>query len=100
MYQVSGDRECDTLCRTSPRLHLYNDILYRNSVKNVFNCKKTEAGVELVWQEGKKENNEIFSFSELKDMRINVQDLIDHPNLYRIDLQEHKIYQSQVGRNV
>jgi hypothetical protein len=32
-------------------------------------------------------------------MRINVQDLIEHPDLYRIDLQEHKIYQSQVGRN-
>jgi hypothetical protein len=69
-------------------------------VKNVYNCKKTEAGVELVWQEGKKENREVFSFSELKDMRINVQDLIEHPNLYRIDLQEHKIYQSQVGRNI
>jgi hypothetical protein len=69
-------------------------------VKNVYNCKKTEAGVELVWQEGKKENNEFFSFSELKDMRINVQDLIEHPDLYRIDLQEHKIYQSQVGRAI
>jgi hypothetical protein len=68
-------------------------------VKNVYNCKKTEAGVALVWQEGKKENQEVFSFSELEDMRINVQDLIDHPDLYRIDLQEHKIYQSQVGRS-
>jgi hypothetical protein len=80
-------------------LVLYNDILYQNIVKNVYNCKKTEAGVALVWQEGKKENQEVFSFSELEDMRINIQDLIDHPNLYRIDLQEHKIYQSQVGRS-
>ena len=68
-------------------------------MKNVSNCKKTEAGVALVWQDGKKENCEVFSFSELDDMRINVQDLIEHPDLYRIDLQEHKIYQSQVGRN-
>jgi len=81
------------------RLVLYNDILYQNSVKNVSDCKKTEAGVALVWQDGKKEKSEVFSFSELDDMRINVQDLIEHPDLYRIDLQEHKIYQSQVGRN-
>jgi hypothetical protein len=80
-------------------LVLYNGILYQDIVKNVYNCKKTEAGVALVWQEGKKENQEVFSFSELEDMRINVQDLIDHPDLYRIDLQEHKIYQSQVGRS-
>ena len=81
------------------RLVLYNDILYQNSVKNVSDCKKTEAGVAMVWQDGKKEKCEVFSFSELDDMRINVQDLIEHPDLYRIDLQEHKIYQSQVGRN-
>jgi hypothetical protein len=68
-------------------------------VKNVSNCRKTDAGVALVWQDGTKEKNEVFSFSELNDMRINVQDLIEHPGLYRIDLQEHKIYQSQVGRN-
>jgi hypothetical protein len=68
-------------------------------VKNVSNCKRTEAGVAMVWQDGKEEKSEVFSFSELDDMRINVQDLIEHPDLYRIDLQEHKIYQSQVGRN-
>lgn len=68
-------------------------------MKNVSDCKKTEAGVALVWQDGKKEKSEVFSFSELDEMRINVQDLIEHPDLYRIDLQEHKIYQSQVGRN-
>jgi hypothetical protein len=79
---------------------IYIDILYLDTVKNIYNCKKTEAGVELVWHEGKKENPEVFSFSELKDMRINVQDLIEHPDLYRIDLQEHKIYMSQVGRDI
>ena len=68
-------------------------------MKNVSDCKKTEAGVALVWQDGTKEKSEVFSFSELDDMRINVQDLIEHPDLYRIDVQEHKIYQSQVGRN-
>jgi hypothetical protein len=68
-------------------------------MNNIFNCKKTDSGVALVWREGKKENQELFSFPELAEMRINVQDMIEHPDLYRIDLQEHKIYRSQVGRS-
>jgi hypothetical protein len=69
-------------------------------MKNIYNCKKTATGVALVWLEGKRENAETFSFSELETMRIPVQDLLDHPELYRVDLQEHKIYKSQVGRAV
>jgi hypothetical protein len=67
-------------------------------MENVFNCKKTDTGVTLVWMEGKLEKQEFFSFPELEEMRIKVPDLIEHPNLFRIDLQEHKIYLSQVGR--
>jgi hypothetical protein len=68
-------------------------------MKNVFLCKKTDTGVSLVWMEGNRENQEFFSFPELEEMRIKVPDLVEHPDLYRIDLQEHKIYLSQVGRN-
>ncbi|MGD1004049.1 MAG: hypothetical protein ABR887_01360 [Methanoregulaceae archaeon] len=68
-------------------------------MENVYNCRKTEAGVALIWKEGKRENQEVFSFSELEEMRINVQELIEHPKEYRIDLQEHKIYRSQGGRS-
>jgi hypothetical protein len=68
-------------------------------MKNVFKCKKTETGVTLVWMEGDVEKPEFFSFQELEGMRINVEELIGHPDLYRIDLQEHKIYLSQVGRS-
>ncbi|MHB8052123.1 MAG: hypothetical protein ACYDEZ_02295 [Methanoregula sp.] len=68
-------------------------------MENVFNCKKTDTGVTLVWMEGKLEKQEFFSFPELEEMRIKVPDLIEHPNLFRIDLQEHKIYLSQVGRS-
>jgi hypothetical protein len=67
-------------------------------MNNIFKCKKTDAGVALVWMEGKKENKELFSFTELSEMRINAEDMVEHPDLYRIDLQEHKIYRSQVGR--
>lgn len=68
-------------------------------MKNIFDCKKTEKGVNLIWREGDVENKEFFSFLELEEMRIKVPDLIEHPPLYRIDLQEHKIYQSQMNRS-
>jgi len=77
-----------------------NGILNKKSMKNVYNCKKTATGVALVWREGKRENEETFSFPELEAMRIPVEDLLDHPELFRIDLQEHKIYLSQIGRAV
>ena len=50
------------------------------------------------WMEGKRKNPEHFTFPELETMRIPVGDLITDPMLFRIDLQEHKIYRSQVGR--
>jgi len=52
------------------------------------------------WMEGKRKNNEHFSFTELETMRIRTRDLISNPELFRIDLQEHRIYISQVGRGV
>jgi hypothetical protein len=56
-------------------------------------------GVSLDWMEGKWAHNEQFSFPELVEMRIKVPDLISNPELFRIDLQEHKIYISQQGRS-
>jgi hypothetical protein len=50
------------------------------------------------WMEGKRKNTGHFAFPDLETMRIPVQDLIDDPALFRIDLQEHKIYRSQIGR--
>ena len=68
-------------------------------MEKVSRCKKTDTGVKLIRMEGKRECEEFFSFQELGEMRINVQDLTEHPDLFRIDLQEHKIYLSQVGRS-
>jgi len=69
-------------------------------MENIFNCKETETGVTMVWMAGEKENEEFFSFPKLEEMRIKVRDLVENPPLYRIDLQEHKIYVSQMGRNL
>jgi hypothetical protein len=74
-------------------------IHYQDTMENIFNCKKTETGVGLVWMEGDLEKKEFFSFPQLLEMRIKVPDLVENPHLYRIDLQEHKIYQSQAGRS-
>jgi hypothetical protein len=55
--------------------------------------------MRLSWMDGKQEREEFFSSKELGEMRINVQELTEHPDLFRIDLQEHKIYLSQMGRS-
>jgi hypothetical protein len=67
-------------------------------VEKIYNSVQTDTGVSLDWMDGKRKNNEYFSFPELVEMRIKVPDLISSPELFRIDLQEHKIYVSQIGR--
>ena len=68
-------------------------------MEKIVSCRKTGTGVAMIRMEGSVEKEEFFSFAELAVMRINAGELTDHPELYRIDLQEHKIYLSQVGRN-
>ena len=67
-------------------------------MEKISNCVKNDTGVSLDWMDGKRENTEHFTVTELEIMRIPVQELIDEPMLFRIDLQEHKVYRSQVGR--
>ena len=52
----------------------------------------------MIWMEGKLGKEEFFTGRELEEMRIKVDDFLERPHLYRIDLQEHKIYVSQLGR--
>jgi hypothetical protein len=68
-------------------------------VEKICNCVRTDTGVSLDWMDGKRKNNEHFSFPELAAMRIPIPDLISNPGLFRIDLQEHRIYVSQLGRS-
>ena len=67
-------------------------------MEKIYNCIKTDTGVSMDWMKGDKKNNEYFSFQELETMRIQVQDLVSKSELFRLDLQEHKIYVSQAGR--
>lgn len=67
-------------------------------MEKIDNCIRTDTGVSLDWMDGKRKINEHFLYQDLETMRIHVQDLISYPERFRIDLQEHKIYVSQVGR--
>jgi hypothetical protein len=60
---------------------------------------KREAGIEVAWLETAKreEKHDLFTFLELQEMRIQIEDLLEHPAAYRIDLQERKIYRSARG---
>jgi hypothetical protein len=75
-------------------------IQHYGTVEKIFNSIQTETGVSLDWMDGKHKNSGHFSFPELADMRIRVPDLISNPELFRIDLQEHRIYVSQLGRGI
>jgi hypothetical protein len=52
------------------------------------------------WMDGRRKTPEYFSFPELEEMRIRITDLVSNPELFRIDLQEHRIYVSQQGRGI
>ena len=67
-------------------------------MEKIYNCTKTDTGVSLDWMEGKRTINEHFLYPDLEIMRIHIGDLISNPERFRIDLQEHRIYVSQVGR--
>jgi hypothetical protein len=71
-----------------------------STVEKIYNSVQTDTGVSMDWMDGRRKTREHFSFSELESMRIKIPALISNPELFRIDLLEHKIYVSQVGRGV
>ena len=60
---------------------------------------KRETGIDVAWLETAKreEKHELFTFPELSEMRIQIDDLVKHPAAYRVDLQERKVYRSARG---
>jgi hypothetical protein len=72
----------------------------QGTVEKIYHCAKTDTGVSMDWMDGKRVNHEHFTMAELESMRIRVPELISNPELFRIDLQEHKIYVSQLGRGI
>jgi hypothetical protein len=60
---------------------------------------KRETGIDVAYLEiaKREEKHELFTFAELSEMRIQVDDLLGHPAAYRVDLQERKVYRSARG---
>ena len=69
-------------------------------MEKISTCTKTDTTVSMVWMEGNIGKEECFSVKELEEMRIKVDNLVERPDLYRIDLQEHRIYVSEQARRM
>jgi hypothetical protein len=66
-------------------------------MQQISSSQKKPTGIDIFWQEGEIKRRDFFSFSELIDLRINAVDLLDHPNLYMIDGENHRIVASDQG---
>jgi hypothetical protein len=66
-------------------------------MKEIVSSIREDYGVDLIWKEGKEQKNEFFSYSELIDMKINVLDLLEHPNYYKVDGKRRKVRATPQG---
>ncbi len=66
-------------------------------MQQITSSQKKPTGIDIFWQEGETKRRDFFSFSELIELRINAVDLLDHPQLYRIDEDNHRIVATNQG---
>jgi hypothetical protein len=59
---------------------------------DITSAKKMENGVVLFYEEKGEKKYESFNYQELIDLKINALDLMDHPKMYSLDVDIHKIY--------
>jgi hypothetical protein len=50
-----------------------------------------ENGIVVFWEVDGSKKFESFNYEELIDMKINALDLLDHPKVYKVDADAHKI---------
>jgi hypothetical protein len=53
--------------------------------------KKYQNGIRFFWTDTGTENGDFFSYEELIGMKINALDILNNPELYRIDAASHRI---------
>jgi len=63
-------------------------------MQQIAGTKKYHNGIQVFWIDGGKELSDFFPFEELIDMKINVFDLLENPNIYWIDGKNHRIESS------
>jgi hypothetical protein len=59
---------------------------------DVISAKKMENGVVVFYQTKGAKEYESFNYEELIDLKINALDLIEHPAMYSVDVEVHKVY--------
>jgi len=53
--------------------------------------RKFQNGIQVIWNEQKKEKSDFFSFDELVEMQVNAFDLLNNPRNYRVDPQTRRV---------
>ncbi|MDG6256240.1 MAG: hypothetical protein QCH35_01435 [Methanomicrobiaceae archaeon] len=60
-------------------------------MQEIINVGKKVHGVEVQYEQSSQILAEHFSYGELIDLRINVLDLLDHPERYVLDIHNHRV---------
>lgn len=64
------------------------------SMEKITASKKYGNGIEVVWSDAEIDRGDFFTYEELIDMKINALDILNNPEIYRIDAENHRIESS------
>lgn len=59
-------------------------------MQDLVSSRKTDAGIIVVWSEGGQVKDRSFTFQELAEMKIDADDLLGRPMLYKITIELNK----------
>ncbi len=63
-------------------------------MKEITSSKKYQNGVQVIWTDAGSDSADFFTYEELIDMKINAFDILNNPNIYRIDPGSHSLKSS------
>lgn len=64
-------------------------------MKQIIDAHKSFNGVQVTYISGDKDGTELFSYENLVDMRVNVLELLDHPDYYAFDPEGPRIVRTE-----
>jgi hypothetical protein len=59
-------------------------------MQDLVSSKKTDTGIIVVWSEGSQVKDRSFTYPELAEMKIDPDDLLGRPMLYKITIELNK----------
>jgi uncharacterized protein YndB with AHSA1/START domain len=69
----------------------------RKDMQQITGSKKYQNGVQVFWTDAGNDRNDLFSYEDLVDQKINALDLLNNPRLYAVNVAGHKIESSVAG---